>query len=384
MDLAITTEQLHLPPADRRLEQIEGLSGSRWAALPRLRFLPDDLRTALHHLLLDGGVARVQSDLLRTLQARLRDVHYEAVIAVASREAPGLARFMTTAHPNVLILSLNGLSSELRLARWLPLARILGRIVSRGRLHTDLYRAVDPGRIRMAIFASRTWHDDAVRAGLPMPAARIIYFGVPHIPPLDPPRPVANRLLWVGRLSREKGLHQFLEAVAILRRMRPVALTAICGQGPADYRRSLVRRIDELGLQDVVQLRPPVQRSELAAIYRDHDALLFQSVFAEPVALVLLEAFAAGIPVVAPEPSGHAGLVRPDETCVCYVSSSPRDIAASTSRLLDDSSLREQVRRSAHALVQQQFSLEAMGAAYDHALMALLGHARRPAGLADA
>jgi glycosyltransferase involved in cell wall biosynthesis len=76
--------------------------------------------------------------------------------------------------------------------------------------------------------------------------------------------------------------------------------------------------------------------------------------------------------------------VRPDETCVCYVSSSPQDIAVSTSRLLEDASLRERVRRSAHALVQQQFSLEAMAAAYDHALLTLLGDARRSAGAAQA
>jgi glycosyltransferase involved in cell wall biosynthesis len=384
VDLAITPEGLHLPPANGRREQLEGLAGSRWAALPRFRFLPDDVRTALHHLLLDGGLALVQTDLLRALHATLRDVHYDAVIAVTTREAPGLATFITRAHPNVLLLSLNGLPSELRLARWLRIVRAIGRLVSRGRLHTEVYRAIEPGRIRMAVFASRAWRDEALRAGLPPSAARTIYFGVPNIRPLDPPVPVTNRLLWVGRLSREKGLHQFIEAVAVLRRTRQVTLTAICGQGPADYRRSLERRIEDLGLEDIVRLRPPVHRAALQAIYRDHDALLFQSVFAEPVALVVLEAFAAGTPVVAPAPSGYSALLRPEETCVCYASDSPLDIAVTTSRLLDDLSLRDRLRRSAHALVVEQFSLEAMGAAYDDALVALLANDQGPADRASA
>lgn len=375
VDLAITPDALGFSPSGRRKNHMKGFGARRFASMPRFRFLPPDARTLVQHLLLDGGVAHVQSDLIRALDVRLR-AHHDAVIAVVSRAAPGLARFITERHPNVLILSLNGLSSELRLSRWLKLARLNKRLVARGRLHPAIYRAVDPARIRMAVFASETWREDAVRAGLPASVARTIYFGLPHVPPLEDLNPARNRLLWVGRLSPEKGLHHFLEALARLRRARPVVLTAVCGPGPEGYRQSIVNRVRDLGLGESVRLLPWIPRDELTTIYRSHDALLFDSPFSEPAALVLLEAFAAGLPVVGRRPARQGGLLQPDMTCVCFPSTNDREIAEAVERMLGDEALRQQIRRRAYALVQQRFSLDAMGDAYDAALRTLIGGAR--------
>jgi glycosyltransferase involved in cell wall biosynthesis len=371
VDLAISPATLNLRSAPRR-EDLEGLSGARWSRLPRLHCLPPDLRTILQHLLLGGGGARVQSELLYALDTPIREGGYDAIIATVSREAPGLAHFVTERHPRVLLLSLNGLPSELRLRAWLHAPRLLARIVSRRRFHPDLYRGVDPRRIRMAAFASDTWYEEALRAGLPATAGRVIYFGLPHVPPLVPAAPAGNRLLWVGRLTPEKGLHHFIEAVALLRRTRPVTLTAICGPGPDHYRRGIVRRISELDLAQAVHLRPAVPRAELTHAYRTHDALLFQSPFAEPVALVLLEAFAAGVPVIAPWPRRQRRLVKPDETCVCFRSATARDIASAAERLLDGRELRDHVRRNAHGAVRAEFTMCATAAAFDAALRTLL------------
>jgi glycogen(starch) synthase len=324
-------------------------------------------------MLLGGGLARVYSDLLRALETRVRNGNYDAVIACVPRESPGLAHFITGAHPNVLILSLNGLGGELRGARWLALPRFAGRLFGRPWIHPALYRPVDPDRIRMAVFASESWRHEAIRAGLPADACRTIYFGLPDVPPPEPPRTPAARLLWVGRLSREKGLHHFIDALPVIRRTRAVTLTAVCGQGPEDYRQDVQRRIDELGLHEVVTLLPPVERHELPPLYRDHDALLFHSVFNEPVALVLAEAFAWGLPVVASAPRGPSALLIPDETALCFQATDPESIATCVVRMLDDDGTRLRLRERARDLVRRRFSLDAMAAAYDDALQELLG-----------
>jgi glycosyltransferase involved in cell wall biosynthesis len=151
-----------------------------------------------------------------------------------------------------------------------------------------------------------------------------------------------------------------------------VVLNAICGPGPADYRRSVERRIDKLRLGGVVNLLPDVPRRDLLTAYQSHDALLFHSVFPEPVALVSAEALAAGLPVVAPLPTRASALIRPGHTAHCFDSSSPEVIAAAVERLLVDTALRNRLRAAGHRLVQREFSLTAMGAAYDVALRSLL------------
>ena len=334
VDLAVTPLSLGLHGREKDAS-VPAWTRRQWAWVPSLRFLPEDARAWLQHLLLGGGIARIQSDAFVALEGRLAQVSYAAVIACVSRESPGVAAFVTARHPRVLLLSLNGLASELRLARWLWPARLLARALHRG-MHKDCYRAIDAGQVRHVVFASQSWRDEAVAAGIPPTVTQVIPFGCAVAGSLNPLRPVTGRLLWVGRCSREKGLHLFLEAVALLRRTRVVRLTAVCGPGPDNYRAFIEQRIADLRLGDIVELRSALPRGALQDVYRDHDVLLFQSPFREPAALVLMEAFGAGIPVVAPVSVVASGLVVADETCVCFRSGDPLTVSAAIERALSD------------------------------------------------
>ena len=365
VDIVMTSEALGLPPG---APPPTPWASPRWRYVPRLRSLNPDLRIGLQHLL--QGTARVQSALLTALERRLHASAPDVVIGFAAREHPGIAAFLTNHHPNVLLFSFDGLAAELRQARWLRAARAIGTLVTPG-LHPSVYRAVDPRAIRLAVFASESLRQDAIAAGLPEASTRAIYFGVRCRASLPDGRPPRGRLLWAGRCSPEKGLHFYLDALAVLRRTRDVTLTAVCAAGPDDYRESIHRQIARLNLTGAVQLLPAVPREDLASIYAAHDVLLFHSQFLEPVALVLMEAFAAGLPVVAPEPAGRAVLVRADETCVCFSSTAADDVARAIARALDDDVLRDRVRRNAHELVRSRFSTDAAGDAYDRALREL-------------
>lgn len=376
VDLAVTADALGIEsggPGDVVLPlwARRAWTPHRWTAS-----LSADHRAWIQHMLLGGGVAAVQSRAMHAIERRLASNTYGAVVGYVSREAPGLAAFLTARHPRVLLLSLNGLAAELRQGWRLHIPRW----IARARLHADLYRPVNPSRVRMAVFGSETWRDEAVAAGLRAAAARVIHFGVAPPPPLEPMPAFSGRLLFVGRCSPEKGLHLFLEALALLNRSMALRLTAICGPGPSGYRRFIERRIVELRISHAVTLMPAVPRAELRAHYRTHDVLLFQSAFDTPVALVLMEAFAAGIPVVAPLPAGRPALVVPDETCVCFRTPRPADVAAAIGRLVSDQQLRLRLRTRAHARVAADFSLDAMARAYDGALRELMELPSRTAG----
>jgi glycosyltransferase involved in cell wall biosynthesis len=370
VDLAITPEAFGLDGWNGPHRLGPTAAGARrW--LPRLRSLPPDVRTVLQHIALNAGMARAHSAVIEAIDRRLHERPPDVVIAAIPREAPGLAHFITQRHPRSLLLSLNGLGAELRLAPWLRVPRATSRVLARRGMHPSMFRPVDPRAVQMAVFASDAWRDEAIRAGLPSRVARTIYFGLNTGGPLSAAAPTSGRLLWAGRLSREKGLHLFLDALAVLRRTRDVTLTAICADGPGDYRAQIDRQIARLRLRDAVRLLPAVPREDLRGFYTSHDALLFQSIFDEPVALVLMEAFASGLPVVAPRVSARSALVRPDETCICFSSLSPADIAHAITRALDDDALRHRVRANARRVIDEQFSIEAMADAYDRALTEL-------------
>ena len=102
--------------------------------------------------------------------------------------------------------------------------------------------------------------------------------------------------LFVGRLAKEKSLDVLLHAVALCN--RDDLVLAVAGDGPA--REELEALAKELGIGNRVRFLGAVPREELPDLYASSDAFVFPSI-TETQGLVVAEALAAGLPVVAAE-----------------------------------------------------------------------------------
>jgi glycosyltransferase involved in cell wall biosynthesis len=125
---------------------------------------------------------------------------------------------------------------------------------------------------------------------------------------------------------------------------------------------------DRNQLGGIVSFLPPMMRTELQEVYAAHDVLFFHSVFQEPVALVLMEAFAAGLPVVASRPGGKSRLVQDGITCLCYQPDDPESLVDAVVTMLTRADLRHGISSRAQQLIREEFSLEKMGQEYDELL----------------
>jgi glycosyltransferase involved in cell wall biosynthesis len=275
----------------------------------------------------------------------------------------GMLALALARHRHVAVLSLGALAGELRPAWW-SLARLRAR-------HPFHYAPAKPEQIRCAIFASQRWRDEAVSAGLPAAVAHTIYFGIPvGARRKRRATPTGRSLLWVGRLAPEKGLHLLLEALPALRKLCPgITLTVVGAQGEQTYHRMIKSMIASHGLQDAVTLRPAVPRDQLPGLYAEHDALFFYSIYGEPVALVLMEAYASGLPVAVNQTSSD--LVEDGVTCLTYDAGDAGSIVRVLHRLLSEPSLRAGLAESARERVEKSYALQAMGDAYDRLLCEL-------------
>lgn len=111
---------------------------------------------------------------------------------------------------------------------------------------------------------------------------------------IDAARPVA---LFVGRVAHEKNIDYLLDVVDLARAWVPDILLVIAGEGPALA--SLRRTVADRNLHSCVQFIGYLDRkSELVACYAAADVFVFAS-RTETQGLVLLEAMATGLPVVA-------------------------------------------------------------------------------------
>lgn len=161
--------------------------------------------------------------------------------------------------------------------------------------------------------------------------------------------PSTDRLLvFVGRIGLEKNVDLLVEAMA--RVTTPGARLLIVGNGP--HRTELERHIESLGITDRVTFTGYLQGEEVAAAYAASELFFFASL-SETQGLVVAEAMASGLPVVAVEDLAIGDAVT-DGVNGFLTEEEPGALAAAADRVLGDAALRASMgaesRRRAQAL----------------------------------
>ncbi|HEX7369048.1 MAG TPA: TIGR03088 family PEP-CTERM/XrtA system glycosyltransferase [Rhodanobacteraceae bacterium] len=186
----------------------------------------------------------------------------------------------------------------------------------------------------------------------------------------------------VGRLDAVKDQAGLIDAFRILcdathEKIAQLRL-AIIGEGPERAR--LEQRIADLGLCNRVRLLG--NREDVRALLAECDMFALSSV-AEGIPLTVLEAMAAGLPVVATHVGGVGEVVVDGATGALVPASDPQALARALARYVEDAGLRERHGEAGRARVGQRFSLVAMMAAYT-ALYDTLIDGRQGLGAAEA
>ncbi|HEY9103400.1 glycosyltransferase [Chitinimonas sp.] len=150
--------------------------------------------------------------------------------------------------------------------------------------------------------------------------------------------------LFVGRVAHEKNIDMLLEVTARLARQRPRFLLVIAGEGPALGH--LKAKVAKLGITGHVLFLGYMDRArELPNCYRAADVFAFAST-TETQGLVLLEAMAMGLPVVAIPAMGARDILQPGLGCLC-AENTVEDFAAKLAQLLDQPTLRAELAEQA-------------------------------------
>ncbi len=136
------------------------------------------------------------------------------------------------------------------------------------------------------------------------PVDTAVFFPAENPPPLS-----EIRLLAMGTHTYADRVLVTLRCLAELRRTGRAARLTIAGAMQWPRAEEQVRRtIDELGLRELVTLRPAFSQSEAAEMCRAHHVLLHPK-YMDPCPTVVIEALASGLPVVGPASGGLPELV---------------------------------------------------------------------------
>ena len=186
----------------------------------------------------------------------------------------------------------------------------------------------------------------------------------------------ALRLLAVGRLIPRKGFDRLLRGVARARARRASVVLTILGSGPEEG--ALRALANSLGLEGEVTFAGFVDQAGLPAHYSAADAFAFPTL-EDPFGFVLLEAMAAGLPVVtSPFAGATADLVDDGDNGLV---ADPGDVEATADalvRLAGDAELRARLGRAARATTLDR-TPDAAASGYVRAIVHSLEHPGRAA-----
>ncbi|HEX6177257.1 MAG TPA: glycosyltransferase [Thermoanaerobaculia bacterium] len=187
-----------------------------------------------------------------------------------------------------------------------------------------------------------------------------------------------TQILSVAALTGAKGYHFLVDACASLIRDGADIECRIVGDGPR--REEIRQRIEQHGLGDRIRLVGALPQHEVARLVGESDIFVLPSVIAwngqmDGIPISLMEAMAAGKPVIGSAISGIPELVQQNGNGLLVDSTHSDRIAGAIRKLMDDAELRERMGRTGQERVRKSFDVRNTSA---HLISLLDRHEQAP------
>ncbi len=173
-------------------------------------------------------------------------------------------------------------------------------------------------------------------------------------------KPEPGVILHSGLLIPRKGIRNLLEAISLVRKDVPHVKLRLAGMATIpDYKKQIDETVDRLGLTAHVDFLGGLSPSDVAEEVARASLLVMVS-RQETLPVAILEAMAAGKPIVASPVGGIPDIVRDGESGYLVEYGNPDLLARRLTRLLRDDDLRAGMGRRAREVAEKRFRLESV------------------------
>jgi len=148
-------------------------------------------------------------------------------------------------------------------------------------------------------------------------------------------------VLYVGRFVQRKGALNLVKAAPAIVKKEPNVLFVLIGGGfteGAEYEKTIRSLVDTSGLQDNVLLLPWMSHEKVLKYYKVADIFVHPATY-EPFGNIIVEAMAAGLPVIASKSGGPEEIIK--DSGIILENNEPALISKSVSDLIADDELRK-------------------------------------------
>ena len=177
-----------------------------------------------------------------------------------------------------------------------------------------------------------------------------------------------TKILYVGQITEQKGLHHALRAFArLMKKDRRAAVRFnIVGSlrndrgSSSDYAKYLFKILKDEKIGDRVNFLGKIPRAQIPQVYQNHDILVFPSIWEEPFSITLLEAMASELAVVATTTGGTSEVLIDRENGLAVASENVGDLSEAMEELTLDRRRRAQLGGRAGKIIREGYTLDIM------------------------
>lgn len=177
------------------------------------------------------------------------------------------------------------------------------------------------------------------------------------------PNSGTNMILYVGRLIDWKGVHVLISAMKNVSQIVKTARLVIVGDGPR--RENLISQVKKLDLEEIVTFAGEVPDAILQDYYARAAVFVLPSTTVnnqtEGLGVVLLEAMAAGVPVIGSNAGGIPDIIQDGINGLLFPQEHDLALATAIIRILSDTILADRLRERGFRTVQDHFSWDSIG-----------------------
>lgn len=173
-------------------------------------------------------------------------------------------------------------------------------------------------------------------------------------------KPKEKTVMMVGRLVEKKGFIYGLKAVKLLKKQDIDIQLDLYGSGPLEAK--LKRTAQQLEINNQIKFHGYVSNSEILDALKEHQVLLVPSVTAadgdqEGLPNTILEAMAAGTPVVASNHSAISEAIEPHKTGLLTSERDAEAIAKALEIMINNKQQTEKMRKNARRYIEKNHNI---------------------------
>jgi glycosyltransferase involved in cell wall biosynthesis len=210
------------------------------------------------------------------------------------------------------------------------------------------------------------------RLGLPANKVKVVYNGI-HLDgyekgrksEVESPKSEIPVLGYFARMCREKGLDRLVEAFILLKRRvqtKDLKLRIGGGCGPSDelFVATLRERLKSHGMIHDVEFHPNLDRASKLEFLHSLTVFCVPALYGEAFGLYVIEALAAGVPVVQPRVASFPELVEATDGGIVYEPGDPKVLADAVEQLVSNPGKLRALGEAGRKIVFEQFNARRM------------------------